>query len=463
LKLFPKLALSVSFLLIGLTVILTGSFYWAEQRQIRHDARLDQENVLGNLVHIAQEAFLTNDDLLLVKYTRWIRPWHPAMTSASVVDTHGAILSHSEPDQIGRQVEAVDAIPATRTVVLSAPIRQGTHWIGTASVAFSQNRLDDVVHQRLRLLQSRLFGAAAWALILGFVLSFVTALSWTHPIKLLAHAAEQIGQGQWNYASAALETRQDELGTLAHSFRKMTDELQQLDQMKEDFVSAVTHELRSPLGAIESYLNLIADELHEGIPTAAWENYLERLRINTQRLTRFINDLLDVAALERGKLKLDRSPVNMILLAQDVVGLFALKLKEKHISYQVLGPAEVEPVNADADKIRHVLTNLVSNAIKFTPPGGHVLIRIEPQPLKHGLLISVSDTGVGIAEADQMKIFSKFEQVVSARKVIQGPKGTGLGLAISKALVELHGQTLNVKSRLGEGSTFFFSLPTVEA
>ncbi len=460
-KLFPKLALTVSGLLIGAIVVLSLSFYWAEARQIRQEVRQEQKAVLGNLVHIAQESFLTNDDLLLVKYAGWIRQWNPAMMSASVVDSSGMVLAHSEPGRISRPA-SVPGTPTTEMVVLSAPIQQGAHTVGTASVAFSQYRVEEIVQTRLRQVQTRVVSIAFWSLLLGLGVSFGTALSWTRPVRRLAQAAAEIGRGERDLALGSLEARRDELGLLSRSFQQMTEQLKQLDQMKEDFVSAVTHELRSPLGAIESYLNLIAQELHEGISTAAWENYLERLRINTQRLARFVNDLLDVAALERGKIRLEPRPVELVTMAQDVMGLFALKMKEKQLSYDVVGSHDLAPAWADPDKIRHVLMNLVSNAIKFTPPGGTIRIRIEKEQTDGRQRISVIDTGLGITESDQANIFNKFEQVYSARKNIQGPKGTGLGLAICKALIELHGQTLEVQSRLGEGSTFYFALPVAE-
>jgi signal transduction histidine kinase len=125
----------------------------------------------------------------------------------------------------------------------------------------------------------------------------------------------------------------------------------------------------------------------------------------------------------------------------------------------VLGPATCSPVNADPDKIRQVLINLVSNAIKFTSAGGHIRIEVEEEKEKGTVRLSVEDTGIGIAEADQVKIFSKFEQVRTARQSISGPKGTGLGLAISRALIELHGQSLSLQSRIGKGSAFSFALP----
>ncbi len=114
---------------------------------------------------------------------------------------------------------------------------------------------------------------------------------------------------------------------------------------------------------------------------------------------------------------------------------------------------------ADPEKIRQVLINLVSNAIKFTPMGGHVSIRVEVDAHSGMQRVSVTDTGVGISPEDQRHIFNKFEQVPSARKHIQGAKGTGLGLSICKALIELHGQILSVNSRPGVGSVFSFTLP----
>lgn len=460
-KLFPKLALTVSTLMMGTIIGLSVCFYWAEERHMRLEASQERQAVLQNLAHIAQESFLANDDLMLVKYTRWLSQWNPSMLSASVVDPQGAILAHSEPARIGKQ-EAPRDMTASKVLVLSAPVRLGPRWFATASVAFSEQGAENILKMRTGQLQQRLGIISLSSLIGGLALSFAMALSWTRPVGLLVRSAEQVGKGRWALALEPVNQRRDELGYLARAFEKMAGQLRQLDAMKEDFVSAVTHELRSPLSAIESYLNLIAQELHEGSAVEAWENYLERLRLNTQRLAQFVNDLLDVAALERGKIKLERCPVNLTTLAQDVVGLFALKFQEKEISYAVLSLPDLPEAHGDQDKIRHVLVNLIANAIKFTPRGGRVEIRLESSHGGKSLCVRVSDTGLGIAESDQAKIFSKFEQVRSARQSIQGPKGTGLGLAICKELVELHGGTLNVQSEPGKGSVFSFTLPAFE-
>jgi len=460
-KLFPKLALTVSGLLIGTTACLSLSFYFAERLAIRAEADQERHALLQNLVHITQESFLTNDDLLLVKYTRWLQKWNPSLVSASVVSPQGEVLAHSEPSQIGKSVSLVPVNPGrTEVLVLTQPVHLGNQWVATASAGFSERQFDETVQNRLRELQKRLGVMAGGAVAAGLIISFLLALSWTRPIGSLAEAAGRVGQGKYDLDLAATNRRRDELGFLSNAFQTMAEQLQQLDRMKDDFVSAVTHELRSPLGAIESYLNLISEELRDGISPSTWETYVERLRVNTQRLTHFVNDLLDVAALERGKITLEQSNVNLAILVQDVAAFYAAKMTERKLLCQTAIPAKPVPdVRADPDKIRQVLVNLVSNAIKFTPERGTIEIGLQDLPQEQHVSVYVKDSGPGISEEDQARIFNKFEQIHSARQNVKGPKGTGLGLSICRALIELHGGTLGVESRPGEGSRFHFELP----
>jgi signal transduction histidine kinase len=461
-KLFPKLTLSVSSLLAGTMIGLTLCFYWSERRQIYADAVLERQSLLKSLVHIAQESFLADDDLLLVKYTRWIASANPSLISVSVMDAQGGVLAHSEPERIGRRSLQNDGRPAG-ALVLSQPIPGGNQPVGTASIVFSEQEIQRLFRERLKALQHRLAAVALTAFAAGLILCLTVASSWSHPIRDLAEAADRVGLGLWQLDLKALSRRGDEVGSLSRSFESMTRRLRELDMLKEDFVSAVTHELRSPLGAIESYLNLIADELHEGTGVDAWNTYIERLRLNTQRLTRFVNDLLDVSALERGHVRLDKKRLDVVALSKEVVELFALRLSEKRLSCDILSPVGNRWVEADTDKIRQVLINLLSNAIKFTPAGGRIRLFMDEDALKNRIHVHVADSGIGIAECDQDKIFNKFEQVSAARSSVQGPKGTGLGLSISKSLIELHGHQLEVKSQPGQGSVFSFALTSAPA
>lgn len=460
-KLFAKLSLMVSGLLLGTILVLSLSYYWSEQREIRQQAQRDQERVLQNLAHIARESFLAGDDLLLVKYARLLPKWNPTMLSASVLGPDGQILAHTEPERIG-QAGTLNPANTTTVLMLNQPLQMGSRLLGTVSVSFSQRKLDEVLQIRLAGLRRRLATVTVLGLLLSLAGCFLMALSWSRPIKRLVQGAEQIGQGKWILNLGPLLERRDELGLLAQAFEGMARKLQELDRMKEDFVSAVTHELRSPLGAIESFLNLIDHERADGISETSWNEYLTRIRVNTQRLTRFINDLLDVAALERGKVLLQCQAVNLAALVKDTLQLFEAKLCEKKLFVDLECPNDLPLAWADADKVQQVLINLVTNAMKFTPDGGHIEISLEDLSPKKMLRLCVTDTGIGISEKDQLKIFNKFEQVNAARAQIKGPKGTGLGLSICRELVQRQGGEIGVTSRLGQGSTFFFTLPMAE-
>jgi signal transduction histidine kinase len=455
-KLFPKLALLVSALFLGAIAALGSLYYWTERRQIQEEVHAEQQKLLLNLVHISQESFLTGDDLLLIKYTRWLQKWNPTLVSASVTNAEGQVLAHSEPKQIGQTLPKGHP---TVDVVMSQAVQMGSQTVATASIAFSQAMLDEAFNARVAQLRRRAMKVVAIVLLLAVGASFLVALSWTRPIKRVVRETEEIGKGNWNINLAELEQRPDELGVLSRAVHAMAAQLAELDDMKEDFVSSVTHELRSPLGAIESFLNMIAHERKNGALTfESLDIYHERMRVNVTRLARFVNDLLDVAAIDRGKMVAHSQNVDLRVLASDCLSLFEVILKQKQIHAAVEAPSECPLGLADPDKVHQVLVNLLSNAIKFTPEGGMIRVRVELLSDKE-LKVSVTDSGVGISDADQKKIFNKFEQVTSARAKVKGPKGTGLGLAICKGLVELQGGSLAVQSTPGVGSTFSFTVP----
>jgi signal transduction histidine kinase len=230
--------------------------------------------------------------------------------------------------------------------------------------------------------------------------------------------------------------------------------LQELDQLKSDFVSNVSHELRTPLTAIKGAVELLIREV-PGSLNEKQTHYLTRVKSNTQHLAGLINDLLDLAKIEDGKIELKAGRVPLGALLHEAVDSLRPIAAEKAIILEVLAePAII--VWADRNKIMQVLLNLIGNAIKFTPGEGKITI-ITEQDSSEWTQVSVSDTGQGIGAAECEKIFSKFYQVAETGK--SKPKGTGLGLAISKALVELHGGKIWVQSDLNSGSTFFFTLP----
>jgi signal transduction histidine kinase len=183
---------------------------------------------------------------------------------------------------------------------------------------------------------------------------------------------------------------------------------------------------------------------------------LTRIKSNADRLTRLINNILDLSRIEAGKIDLKPAQLSLVTLAREVTEIMRPMAAEKLISLEV---ASLDaPVSAwvDRDKIIQVLMNLIGNAVKFTPPDGKVTVAIE----KNGngwVQVSVADTGPGILPEEAKKIFAKFYQIAQLSK--QKTKGTGLGLAISKSLVEMHGGKIWVESHVGRGSTFSFTVP----
>jgi signal transduction histidine kinase len=237
------------------------------------------------------------------------------------------------------------------------------------------------------------------------------------------------------------------------------ERLKELDRLKSDFVSNVSHELRTPLTAIKGAVDLILREV-PGALNEKQSHYLVRVRSNTQHLAGLINDLLDLSKIEEGKIDLQVARMSLGGLVHEVVETLKPIAAEKPIELEITASGPSTLVWADRDKITQVLTNLIGNAIKFTPPHGRVTVSSANNDADW-VRVSISDTGPGISANERERIFDKFYQV--AENGGPKPKGTGLGLAISKTLVELHNGKIWVESEPSRGSTFYFTLPATQS
>jgi len=230
--------------------------------------------------------------------------------------------------------------------------------------------------------------------------------------------------------------------------------LKELDKLKSDFVSNVSHELRTPLTAIKGSVDNMLDGL-TGDLNEKQNRYLVRVKSNADRLARLINDLLDLSRIEAG-IKLKRTNLSLPTVAREVVESLGSVAAEKLISFEIECPEVNLTAWADPDRIVEVLTNLIGNAIKFTPTNGKVTLCLKRSG-NEWVKISVADTGPGIPSDEANRIFDKFYQVTQPEK--QKAMGTGLGLSITKALVEMHGGKIWLESEVGKGSIFSFILP----
>jgi signal transduction histidine kinase len=240
-------------------------------------------------------------------------------------------------------------------------------------------------------------------------------------------------------------------------FDEIQDKSRQLaeaSQHKSQFLANMSHELRTPLNAILGYAELILDNVYGDTPEKMRE-VLDRIQRNGRHLLGLINDVLDLSKIEAGQLNLSLADYSLKEVVQSVYSAVEALAKEKHIALKVDVPPHLPAARGDERKLTQVLLNLVGNAIKFTDMGE---VAIKASAANGSFTVAVRDTGPGIAEAEQAKIFEEFQQADSSITKKKG--GTGLGLAIAKRIIELHGGRLWVESSPGHGSTFSFTVPT---
>lgn len=239
---------------------------------------------------------------------------------------------------------------------------------------------------------------------------------------------------------------------LIFSVGRDNTERKEIERLKDEFISTVNHELRTPLTSLRGFSELL---LKREYTVEKQRHYLKIIYDESKRLNNLIDDFLDIQRLESGKQNYLFEPLNILLLIRESIALFAHNTDQHKLNLNA--PLFVAPVKGDSDRIRQVLSNLISNAIKYSPNGGEVNISVTEQDTE--VTITVADRGMGIPPEAQEKLFTKFYRVdnASTRKI----GGTGLGLAIVKEIVEAHGGYIGLESVVGEGSKFYFTLPKV--
>jgi PAS domain S-box-containing protein len=285
---------------------------------------------------------------------------------------------------------------------------------------------------------------------------------------VLSQRIEFTGERRFVNVSIAPVTMSDEYLGSVSVFRDITREVE-ADRTKSEFVSTVSHELRTPMTSIKGYADLLlmgaAGQVNE-----TQQRFLSVIKSNADRLSVLVNDLLDISRIESGRVKLDLKPLSIESVIEQVATTLRGRIDEKNLTLRLSLPEEELPrVYGDRDRVIQVLTNLVSNAYQYTPPGGTITVRArlnEAQlpagnatPAGPMVQIDVNDTGIGIATENQPKVFERFFRVDDPN--VQEFPGTGLGLAIVRSLVEMHDGRIWLESTVGVGTTFSFTLRAV--
>ena len=255
---------------------------------------------------------------------------------------------------------------------------------------------------------------------------------------------------------AARSVRQRRLlATALGQVEQKSREVEAANRHKSEFLANMSHELRTPLNAIIGFSEVLRQQMFGAINPKQGE-YLDDIQTSGQHLLALINDILDLSKVEAGKMDLQLSQFSLGAALQGVMLMIRERAAGRGIALRTEIDPAIDQLEADERKVKQIVLNLLTNAVKFTPAGGTVTL--EARPDGSGVRIAVSDTGVGIAPADQARIFEEFTQAGTPGGA--GQEGTGLGLTLSRKLVELHGGTIWVESEPGTGSTFSFTLPS---
>lgn len=293
---------------------------------------------------------------------------------------------------------------------------------------------------------------AFWSVVVGASaaggLSYLVSKRIVQPLIQMEEITKKFAAGCMDERVPANEI--PEVDQLATSFNRMAASLEDVERRRRELVSDLTHELRTPLTVLKGYLEGLADGTIE--PSV---DIYHRLSRETTRMQRLVNDLQELSKMEAGYLPIDARPVELYPLLTSVVQKFSDQLvAENSPQMQLDYPADTPPVLADPERVEQILVNLIGNALRYTPAGS---VTVQTRQEGSYLWISVIDTGHGIAQEDLPHVFERFWRADRSRNRSSG--GTGIGLAICRRLVELQGGRIEVKSQLGQGSTFRFSLP----
>lgn len=362
-------------------------------------------------------------------------------------------------DAAGRVVYA-STTPVSNTLLTSRELAEGVP-IETTGTVVGYLVLRTAANSALPLAAERFLAQINLALIqtgvfvgvVGIGLGILVARSLVAPLSSLVGAARQIAHG--DLSQRIPQSGPTEVAEAAQAFNEMVAALETSETERRRMVADIAHELRTPLTVIQGNLRAILDEVY---PLSRAE--IATIYDATLGLHHLVDDLRELSLAEAGQLRLNRDHVELADIIEHSVALFTDLATQQQVELRADLAPDLAPVNADPHRIAQVLNNLVANALRYTPPGGRVVIKAEPATdSADAICISVSDTGSGIAPADLPHVFDRFWRADRSRSRGQG--GSGLGLAIAYQIVALHEGTMGVTSRLDTGSRFWFALPIV--
>ena len=375
-----------------------------------------------------------------------------------VVDAHGRTVLGNAPAPSGAfrvlsGDEPFDTGTEQGREFVGVPVKRQGQVVGAVYLSHDveEGGVVEAIVATARFLRSvwwQLLVAGAVAAFIALFLARILARGMTQPLRDMAEAARRMARG--DYGQRVRVRSRDEVGQLAGAFNRMAGEMEGLERLRRDLVANVSHELKTPISALRAHLENLLDGVEDPNPVI-----LTVMLEQSERLSRLVEQLLDLSRLESGDVPLEPEPVPLRSLVDRVVAELEVARPDRRPTIDNRVPQDLPPVLADRERIHQVLFNLLDNAYRFTPDGGLIAAGASTDP--EGVHVWISDTGPGIAPEHLPLVFERFYRVDPSRA--SGDGGTGIGLAIARSVVEAHGGRIWAQSVPGRGSTFHFVVP----
>ncbi len=502
-----RTAVAISLMIVAVLTINALYLILTKQKELRRDIESRAElfaSLTSKPICVGYETYYHSGFYKFQELIGYYLALEPDLEEVRIINVNGKILFDSAELAEGgaqregtgpeRWIEGAQSLEAIKKLEVT-PIH-GVDSAGQEQLEVIAPYIEDwgrhrlsvsyTVHYRnLRPSLERLIyttiGLTLASMLVSVLLAVALATRITRPLEELTAGAKGLAEGHFDRRLTIREGG-DELSLLAKTFNHMTErlkenvdqleesnkklagvneELKELDRMKSDLLANVSHELRTPLTAIKGYTDYIV-EGKLGPVTEKQERGLVVVQRNLDRLSKSINALLDFSRMDAGRIALNIQPFSLRQLVEQILTTLRSELERKRIGFGLEVPPDLPPVIADREKLSQVIENLVINAIKFTPEGGRITVfaaRAETQG-RATAEIRVSDTGIGIPDAQLGKIFNRFHQVDGSTTRRFG--GVGLGLSIVKSILDVHGAGVTVESEVGKGTSFRFVLPLLD-
>ncbi len=468
-----KLTLYVSSLLIVVIVAVSYNIFVTQKKILTHQISENRTKAFQSFVSMCNEAIKVKDDIQVNNAVKLlVSTYNPSVVYAGYINSNGVVMYSSRDEDRNMDsvlkarikksskdyIETYSSLTGEQICEFATPFFFNGKNVGTFVVGFSQDNMKKQIDEGISFMLSKIKIVVLVTMFFGILLSYLLGYSFGRPIKILTNAAEQIAKG--NLDVEIKVNRKDEIGKLSTTFNDMAKQIKELDSMKDSFVSSVSHELRSPLSAIDGYCDLLIECVDKNYSKEQELKGLKIIKQATVRLTNFINNILDLAKMKANKLEVKKTESEIGPIIEEIVALYQplAEQQKKKVYFEING--DIPKVNMDTERIKQVITNLVSNAMKFTKENGSVGVKAFPNSAGYGneyIEVWVQDDGVGIPKQQVDFVFQKFYQVKDGE--FKKPKGTGLGLTIVYEMIKLHNGYVWAESDLGKGTTFKFVLP----